>query len=416
MKYAITIMIVLFFTVAGILDFMSTNRIAEQGAKMILNTTAYFIGITLNQALIRTGIDEELFLDLLKKQNVENIAFIALYDSSGVTLLHSSQRMIGTKVKQLQFKEVLDKKKPLSSYLKLRTGEEVYALDIPIHMPALSESMHILRIVLHTYHADQIVRRAKIHNTIGLIILSALWLISFALLYYVKQVEQLQEYQMQKKHLARLGEMSAVLAHEIRNPLASIKGFAQYMKEKSKNNPDLEEGLGAIVTESTRLEGLTTDLLNYARIGELKKQRFSLTELLSETEKIITSNRISISKQLFLKNDMLYTDKGKLLQILVNLLHNAKDATLEKGNGLIELTAHEKKGLVSITIEDTGVGMEKETLQKAREPFFTTKVRGTGLGLAIVDSLVHVLKGELVIHSEIGKGTIVTVTIPSEIS
>src|SRR3990172_3254937 len=361
MKYAVTIMAILFFTAAGIL------------------------------------------------------AFIALYDSSGITLLHSSQRLIGTKANRLQLTEIIAKKAPLSSYLKLRTGEEVYVLDIPIHIPALSGSVHILRIALHTYHANEIIRKARIHNTTGIIILAALWLMSFALLYYVKRVEELQKYQMQKKHLARLGEMSAVLAHEIRNPLASIKGFAQYMKEKSENNPDLEEGLGTIVTESARLEGLTTDLLSYARIGEIKKQRFSLTELLIETEKILASEGISVSKQLLLKNDMLNTDKGKLLQILINLLHNAKDASDDE-NSLIELTAHEKKGCVSITIKDSGAGMDKETLQKAQEPFFTTKVRGTGLGLAIVDSLVHALKGKLVIHSEIGKGTTVTVTIPSEIS
>lgn len=380
---------------------------------MILNTSAYFIGITLNQALVRTGIDEELFLDVLEKQKEENIAFIALYDNKGITRLHSSRRMIGRKVANLPLKKIIKKNEPVSSYMKLKTGEKVYVMDIPIRLAEFSESVYILRIALHTYHAQEIVRRAKIHNMAGIVIVLILWVMSFALLYYVKRVEELQKFQMEKKHLAKLGEMSAVLAHEIRNPLASIKGFAQFMIEKSKGNPAFVEGLGTIVTESKRLESLTSELLSYARMKELKKEQFSLAELINETEKYITAGNIYIQKQLMVKKDRVYTDKDKLLHILMNLLNNAVDATKE--GGTIEIIATENKRLVSISVKDMGVGMDKETLQKAREPFFTTKVRGTGLGLAIVDCLVKLLEGQLIIDSEIGKGTTVTVTIPAKI-
>ena len=414
-KFVFIIIIVITFTVAAILDAISTVIIAEDATEKILNSTAYYIGITLDQTLNRTGIDEELFIDVIKEQPWEGIAFIALYDLKSIALLHSSARMIGKRCEHLKIDELISQEKPLSSYLKLKTEEIVYVMDIPIHLHEYYPSLHILRVALHKYPAEGVKRRAKIHNVVALMILMLLWILCFSLFYYIKRVDELQKQEMEKKHLTTLGEMSAVLAHEIRNPLGSIKGFAQIMNENLRNDESIREGCDIIITESERLEALTRELLIYARPGKLEPERFSLTKLIDDLVNMFAPGRDSFSmvKKIRVKNDNVYTDKDKLKQIVLNILHNAVDSL--DTHGKVEINVSEKKNHISIIVKDTGRGMDEKTLKNACKPFHTTKTKGTGLGLPIVEHLVGVIKGTLSLKSKEGEGTTVTITFPREI-
>lgn len=405
LKYAFVILVALVFTGFAVVNSITTYRMAEQSFEEGLNATAYFIGITLSQAIHRTGIDEELFSDVMMSQPWEEIAFIALYDGEGKTLLHSRKGLIGTSPDDPKIGESIKGSKPLSYFHELETGEPVYIMDMPMQIYEDAPVPLLLRIALYTEHAQGSLTHAKVHAVTALIIIAFLWILTFGIVNYSRRVIALHTKDMQKRHFTMLGEMAAVLAHEIRSPLSAIKGFAQYINEKSGSSSSAAEGLDVIITESQRLERLTEDLLVYARVSEVNAVKFSLPELVEEVEGIFITDEksVTITKNIALKNDILNTDRGKLKQILINVMQNALDAIEDSGSIVIHISDHTH--VINISVKDTGEGMDKETVKNALRPFFTSKAKGTGLGLAIVDNLLKTLQGSLEIESEPGKGT-----------
>ena len=405
---------VFIITVFVFVNSIKTYEMAKQSSRQLLDSSAYFIGITLDQALNRTGIDEDLFLDLIKAQAWEEIAYIALYDGEGKILLHSSKRLIG-EIDNKKLLESIKGSSPESSYIQLQTGETVYVMDMVVHIHAYSPSIHLLRIALHTYPSQKVITHAKMHAFTAFAVTGFLWLMAFAFFRYTKKIDTLTKEQMEKKHLASLGEMSAVLAHEIRSPLSAIKGFAQYMKEKKEAGPSSSEGLDVIVKESQRLEQLTDELLVYARTGENVAEEFSVATLLEEVEGLLERDgkSIAVEKNLSSEADKIYTDRGKLRQVLINLMQNAFDSI--ETEGLVRVTSEIDHSLLSIAIRDNGEGMDEKTIQNALNPFFTTKVKGTGLGLAIVNNILNALHGSLAIESIPHEGTLVTVKVQREL-
>ncbi len=401
--FAFTITIFILF------NSFTTFEMAKRSSRDLLDSTAYFIGITLDQALNRSGIDEDLFLDLIKAQAWEEIAYIALYNSDGKILLHSSKRLIGESDDNMKFLEPVRKSSSESSYIQLKTGETVYVMDMVVHIHAYSPSIHLLRIALHTHPSQKIITNAKVHTLTALAVIGFLWVMAFAFFRYSKRLDTLNKTQMEKKHLATLGEMSAVLAHEIRSPLSAIKGFAQYMNEKKEDGPS-SEGLGVIIEESQRLEQLTEELLVYARMGESVDGEFSISRLIEEAEGFLSFGEKSITIEKGLSaDDNIYTDRGKLRQVLINVMQNAVDSIGVEGK--IKVTTEVDHKSLLISIRDTGEGMDEKTMQNVLNPFFTTKSRGTGLGLAIVSNLLNSLNGSLNIESVPQKGTEVKMKI-----
>jgi two-component system sensor histidine kinase HydH len=407
LKYTLIFLFALIFTGFAVVNSISQYKTAKRSSEVLLNSTAYFIGITLDQAINRIGLDVELFLDVIKNQPWEEISFIALYDEHGEILLHSSKRLIGQKDDDLGIAKSIEESKPRSSYLQLTSGETVYLMDIPIHIHSISSSIYLLRIALHPYPAEEALRHAKIHATTAVIVISFLWILAFAYYRYSIRIDELQKKEIEKKHFTMLGEMAAVLAHEIRSPLSAIKGFAQLINEKKEKDMSLNEGLEVIIDESQRLERLTEDLLIYSRTGKVSRDHFSLTELIREAERLFTidSRAVKIQKSIELHNDMIYSDREKLRHILINILQNSFDSI--EGEGLIEITVYEKDDIINIVIKDTGRGMDEESAKNALTPFFTTKTKGTGLGLAIVDNFARAINGTIRIESRENKGTTV---------
>jgi two-component system sensor histidine kinase HydH len=210
-----------------------------------------------------------------------------------------------------------------------------------------------------------------------------------------------------------MGEMASVLAHEIRNPLGSIKGFAQYLMEKDKepvpqNTDTGKDYLNIIVSEAKRLETLTEDLLIYAKPVEVRITEFNLGELTGE---IIHSlhppkeekNKVSVEASIP-DNMTIKSDKEKLRQIITNIIQNSIDAVKE--SGIVSVKAEKTNDKIIIIISDNGCGMDADTKAKAFKPFFTTKAQGTGLGLAVVEKLTKSIGGTVELESEPQKGTV----------
>jgi two-component system sensor histidine kinase HydH len=199
------------------------------------------------------------------------------------------------------------------------------------------------------------------------------------------------------EHLAALGKMSAVLAHEIRNPLGTIKGFAQLLAEKGDG-----ELVAPILSETSRMEDLVKDLLLYGRPPEPAMRRMSAAVVAEAMERharhAVRGRGVRYESQMM--EVEFETDAAMLEQALLNLLRNAVEATPDGGRVAFQISADAR--WVRFTIFDSGSGFSPEARARMFEPFFTTKASGTGLGLSITRKLAQALGGELTISSEGG--------------
>jgi len=220
--------------------------------------------------------------------------------------------------------------------------------------------------------------------------------------------------QSELEHLAQLGRMAAVLAHEIRNPLGTIKGFAQLIEEQL---PDSQRPLvSPIVGEAGRLERLVNDLLAYGRPRQPVVSRVALRPLLEQAVELQrrSAGQADILWQLecIPPEAEIETDPDFLQQILANLLRNAAEAAADGGRPAVTVIARAAGRSVLIEVRDNGPGFTQEALQRGFEPFFTTKSAGTGLGLAISRRLAQSLGGTLEAGNEPEGGAVVRLRLP----
>jgi two-component system sensor histidine kinase HydH len=226
-----------------------------------------------------------------------------------------------------------------------------------------------------------------------------------------KQLRTMEDHVKRVEKMAAIGEMAAGLAHEIKNPLASLSGSIQLLKEDMRYDPDHDRLMQIILREADRLSSLASNFLLYARppAGKLEAVRLdrAVLEAAELFEKDGSNNgRITISQKVT-RNIWITMDPGHLHQILWNLMLNAAEAIEDEGSILIEMFPLKNKH-VCVKISDDGCGMSKETLTSIFDPFFTTKPNGTGLGLSIVHRILEAYDAWLNVESELNKGTTVT--------
>jgi two-component system sensor histidine kinase HydH len=394
--------------------FAYTNSV--QAVDDSLKLQSLGIAISLEPSLSKLNPDKNIFRDIVTEGTWEGIAFLALYDEKGITLLHSNENLINKKTDDEFLKKALSGEEAVYDYKTLGTGERIFTLNFPFQV---NNETRVLRVGLHTYPFENIARQARFQGISAFVVILILWIMGYFFIRAIKQTEALHSAIEEKNRLAMLGEMSSVLAHEIRNPLGSIKGFAQLIMEQEKNKKtygETNEHLNIIIAESKRLEALTDELLLYSRISDYKPEEFELGNLIDESIKNISANlnsghvdfKVTAPEKLHLK-----TDYNKLKQILINIMQNSVESLAEKG--FVEVIAEDRNKYAEISVRDNGCGMDKETLSNAFKPFFTTKTRGTGLGLAIVERLVKSLEGQIELKSEPKKGTDFKIIIPKQL-
>jgi two-component system sensor histidine kinase PilS (NtrC family) len=223
-----------------------------------------------------------------------------------------------------------------------------------------------------------------------------------------------------RQRMSALGEMSARIAHEIRNPLAAIFGASQ-MLEGTENLGDSDKRLMALITsESRRLNQFLKDLLEFVKDRPANWRPVMASEILEKTCDVL-KNSEGVGKLTRIEAELpggdfqMVTDRDLLLQVLLNLGLNALEAMREQEeNGILALSIQSVEGKVELLIRDNGPGMDTETLAKVYDPFFTTKESGTGLGLAVCHHTVQTLGGNIMLQSALGSGTLVHITLPIE--
>lgn len=223
---------------------------------------------------------------------------------------------------------------------------------------------------------------------------------------------------VKQEQLAMVGELAAVIAHEVRNPLAVISNAVAGLRRDGIEISDRRILLEIINEESSRLNRLVSDLLSYARPITPQRHPTSLVELLERALSLHLASypRVTLQFHADPATPLISIDAGLLRQVIDNLVGNAIQAMRDEGVLTVHLGPHRQGATsgVRIEIQDTGEGMDTLTRTQAKTPFFTTRPTGTGLGLAIVDRIIDAHGGSMNLESKTGEGTSVQIFLPEE--
>ncbi|HZL28982.1 MAG TPA: ATP-binding protein [Acidobacteriaceae bacterium] len=223
----------------------------------------------------------------------------------------------------------------------------------------------------------------------------------------------------QAEKLSSIGLLAAGVAHEVNTPLAVISSYTQMLAKQLKADPNsqhLTPVLDKITKQTFRASEIVNGLLNFSRTGSGDIARVDINAMVRDTATLLEhqmrSGRVEIALDLEPNLPAIQGNLGKLQQVLVNLLMNAKDAMQDRGSGRISLATEHRSGIVEIRVADDGAGMSPETLRRIYDPFFTTKStpkegqrKGTGLGLAVTYGIMQEHAGKIHVHSAVGEGT-----------
>lgn len=231
----------------------------------------------------------------------------------------------------------------------------------------------------------------------------------------VSELRQLESELRRSERMAALGKMAAGVAHELRNPLSSIKGLAVLLKAKVAGDPEGNQTADVLVKEVERLNRSISELLDYARPEKLQLEPVSLRTILEKATTLVgidaESLGVAISTAYLPDGDIALVDEDKMNQVFLNLLLNALQAMVNGGE--LNIRTELDKQMILCIIEDNGEGIAKENLSRIFDPYFTTKSDGTGLGLALSAKIVEEHGGSITLESRHGYGTRVMVRLPS---
>ncbi len=230
------------------------------------------------------------------------------------------------------------------------------------------------------------------------------------------KLKKLEAEMKQKEKWAAIGELSSSIAHEIRNPLASLKGSIEMLKEGTMPDNYKERLMEIALKEMERLNRIITDFLTYSRPAPPNLQKIDLHLLLDETLDLLEnvhqgSDDLSIKRDYSGRLDV-NADPQKLRQVFWNLCINAVEAL--PGKGQLAVSARNSGNSVEIFFKDSGTGIDEKNIEKIFYPFFTTKEQGTGLGLAIAYRIVEEHEGRINVVSNPGIGTTFEVILPKK--
>lgn len=245
--------------------------------------------------------------------------------------------------------------------------------------------------------------------------------------------KRLENQLLHAQKMDSIGVLAGGIAHDFNNVLAMILGSAELVKQKAKNHPDISKFAQMIAGAAERGGGIAKQLLMFARTERGVMKPLSLTAVTTDVCKLLEHSipkSIAITTDFRTANDVIMGDEDQLHQVLINLAVNARDAIVQTGSpGTVSFTVGNAEGAelqrsfpgaedqlyVSLTVGDSGCGMDEGTVKRMYEPFFTTKERGkgTGLGLAIVHGIVRSHGGFIGVTSTVGQGTLFTIYIPA---
>ncbi len=383
-------------------------RTVERLAQEALNSTALALASTTERMVAERGaMSGEEFRDVLSDRVV---AYALIASENGTILFHTNPRLVGA---------ALTERENMASFLPLnmtgrrvtlQTGTPAYEFFYILHRD--DGAADLLKIVLHTFPADSITERAKEMWWSVAVVLTALWIVGLALAWTVRRYAGLQAKREKDRQMAVIGQMTSVLAHEIRNAIGGVKGFTQWIDEKTESSDHRKAALALVLKGTGRIETLVNDLLLYARNETYSIESVNVAPLLDEAMTVATASWEGEKKSEFDPDIPVLADREKLLRVLLNGMQNAVQAMGDGGH--LRVSAKSSGRWVTIVIEDNGPGISPDVQEHLFSPFYTTKPTGTGLGLAYCGKAIGDMKGTITLMNRTnGRGAALTIRLPA---
>jgi len=234
----------------------------------------------------------------------------------------------------------------------------------------------------------------------------------------LREIEELKEEVERERHLAALGRLAAGVAHEVRNPLSSLKGFAQFLRSKFNPGSEEERYSNIMIEEVERLDRVVQELLDFAKPVTAERKPSDINSIVEDALSLVGEDaafrNVDIVRELGTGLPLAMVDGLQLRQALLNVLLNGIEAMRDGGRLTVRTDVrHGEPAQIALDVVDTGPGMDAEQMDKLFEPFYTTKPEGTGLGLTIVSRLIEQNGGRLGVESVLGEGTTFTINLPA---
>ncbi len=230
------------------------------------------------------------------------------------------------------------------------------------------------------------------------------------------EVRALKQEVVRSQRMASVGRLAAGVAHEIRNPLSSIKGFATYFKERYRDKPEDQQISGIMIQEVDRLNKVVGDLLDFARPVTAKPKPVRMKSFIEDSLRLVENQAaekaISIQTEIDPALETAWIDPARINQVLLNLYLNAIEAMEAEGRLAVAVLPDNTGSRIGIRVSDSGAGINPEDLSHVFDPYFTTKAAGTGLGLAIVYNIIEAHNGEILVSSRTGEGAVFMIWLP----
>jgi two-component system sensor histidine kinase HydH len=376
-------------------------------------------GLALTTATVMEGVAaSDPSLKSLGTLLSAEVAYAAVIAANGTIIFHTNPDLAGSGVADARYQPVLATGKLSEQRLRLGTGETIYEFQSPLH---LAGKPCILRLALHTWRADEVMRQARSGLAVIFSLLAVGWILGVHVLWLLNRQAAQQRQASHQKELARLGEVGAVLAHEVRNPLAGIKGYGQLLEERLPVGK--ERGFARlIVNEAKRLECLVDDILIYTR-PDAPDAPEAMAAAPCRPAAVAASVLELLTPQIEEQHARIHCHlpdhlvvlcpEEAMHRLLLNLITNALQASPE--DGAIDVAGHQEGKWAVISVADNGPGIPEEMQAVLFEPFRTSKARGAGLGLAVCKKIVDGCAGSIQAGRAPSGGALFTVRLPTTV-
>lgn len=373
---------------------------------------------------------------LEKMAGQPGVLWFAVTDAQGVIITHSNPGMVGKSLYSTSEMHQLNPR-PQERWRRVDvadSGETVPALEIYRQFQPLfgmrghgmarcaNDDEPAKQTIFIAFDASELAATQAREWRNTLIVLSALAAVLLATLLaffwhqrYQRSHRELLDAMKRKEKLVAMGHLAAGVAHEIRNPLSSIKGLAKYFAERTPAGGESHELAQVMAKEADRLNRVVSELLELVKPAHLTLQAVNLNDIITHSLNLVSQDAQSREIQLrFTANETLMriqADPDRLTQVLLNLYLNAIHAIGCQGTITVE-AKESGTDRVIITVTDSGKGIAPDQLEAIFTPYFTTKADGTGLGLAVVQNIIEQHGGAIKVKSIEGKGAVFTIWLP----
>lgn len=387
---------------------VTNERAVKSLADRSLESTALALSAATENALRASGGGTDSEVPGILSDRV--VAYALIAERDGTIRFHTNPRMTGARLSEDPGKWPGTGQRA-GKRVMLGTGLPAYEYDYVLQ--SLGGGPELLRIVLHATPADRILAGTRRMRWTVAFVLLLLWAVGVALERVVTRQFRLQAETERRERLALIGQMTATLAHEIRNALGSVKGYTQWVNEKIDPSDPRKAGLESAIQASGRIESLVNDLLGFSRQETYAAAAVPVAEAVRDAvaaEAAGWSGKVEISIE---PGACAVADPEKTDRVLRNAVRNAIEAMGPEGT--LKLEGATDGRWSEIRVVDTGPGIPADELPKLFTPFYTTKADGTGLGLAYSKKTIEGMGGRIGIRNRDGeRGAVLWIRLPGK--